>query len=251
VKVKTKRYALALWIPVTVLVTWQASVWMGLLDPLFFPPPTTLVSAAGRLIESGELGQQLRITLTRMSLGFLIGAGCGLIGGVLMGAVPVVRQSLEPVVSALYTTPKMSLLPMLMLFLGVGDAPRIVLIAAGSFVMLAMHALDAVRGISFTYLEMAANYGAGRMMIFRKVYLPASLPQIFTGLRLALGRALIITVAVELVSCPDGLGSMIWMSWQTFATEKLYVGVILTASIGALFHNSLRRLETRLIPWRQ
>ena len=247
---KAKRYLQTLWLPVTILGLWQLCATTGVLDPLFFPPPTALVPAAGRLVESGELPEQLRITLTRMSLGFLIGAGCGLVSGVLMGAVTSARRTLEPIVSALFTTPKMSLLPMLMLLVGVGDAARIVLIAAGSFVMLALHSMDAVRSVNRTYLDLAANYGAGPMMVFRKVYLPASLPQIFTGLRLALGRALVITVAVELVSCPDGVGSMIWMAWQTFATDKLYVGVIVLASLGALLHNSLRRLETVLIPWK-
>ena len=139
---------------------------------------------------------------------------------------------------------------MMMLLVGIGDASRIILIASGSFIMMAMHALDAVRGINTNYLDMARNYGAGRMMIFRKVYLRACLPQIFTGLRLALGRGLMITVAVELVSCPDGLGSMIWMGWQTFATEKLYVGVLVVALLGALLHNSLRKLEEMTIPWK-
>jgi len=81
------------------------------------------------------------------------------------------------------------------------------------------------------------------------VYLPASLPQVFTGLRLAMGRALVITISVELVGAQNGLGSMIWMTWQTFATEKLYIGVISAATLGALFHNGLRMLEARLIPW--
>ena len=87
-------------------------------------------------------------------------------------------------------------------------------------------------------------------MIIRKVYLPASLPQIFTGLRRTLGKAPVITVAVELVSCPDGLGSMIWMAWQTFPTEKLYIGVIKAATLGVIFHSTLRCLENQLIPRR-
>ena len=80
--------------------------------------------------------------------------------------------------------------------------------------------------------------------------LPASLPQIFTGFRIALGRALTITIALELVSCPDGLGSMIWIAWQTFYTEKLYLGVFLSAILGTVLHFSLKRLEAKLVPWK-
>jgi ABC-type nitrate/sulfonate/bicarbonate transport system permease component len=166
-----------------------------------------------------------------------------------MGAVGPIRRTVEPVVSALNSTPKLALLPMLMLFTGVGEISRLVPIALTSFVVLAMHGLDAVRGVNKAYVELARNYGANRAALLRRVYLPASLPQVFTGLRLSLGRALVITISVELVGAQNGLGSMIWMAWQTFSTEKLYIGVISTALIGAVFHNGLLSLETRLIPW--
>jgi ABC-type nitrate/sulfonate/bicarbonate transport system permease component len=97
---------------------------------------------------------------------------------------------------------------------------------------------------------MAINYGADRLAVIRKVYLPSALPQIFTGFRIALGRALTITIALELISCPNGLGSMIWMAWQNFYTEKLYIGVILAATLGSILHFSLKRLEDRLVPWK-
>lgn len=247
---RVKRVILAFWLPLAILVSWQVFASEGVLDPLFFPPPTTLVAAVKVLVENGELGENLRATLTRMSMGFAVGSMCGLLCGVLMGAVAVIRRSLEPVISGLYSTPKLSLLPMLMLLMGVGEPARILLVSTGCFIMVAMHGLDAVRGISRAYVELAANYGARRLKMFRSVYLPASLPHVFTGFRLALGRALTITIALELVSCPDGIGSMIWMAWQTFSIEKLYIGVIIAGTMGAILHNSLRRLEARLIPWR-
>lgn len=245
-----KKILSALWLPSLILALWELAAAAKLLDPLFFPPPSQLLPAARRLIASGELGHHLGLTLARFLSGYAIGVSAGLATGILMGVFAILRRAFEPAISALYTTPKMSLLPMLMLLLGVGEAPRIVLIAAGSFIMLAIHGLDAVRGIDRTYLEMARNYGASRTALFRKVYLPATLPQVFTGLRLAMGRALMITVAVELVSSPEGLGGMIWSAWQTFATEKLYIGVILTAIMGSALHASLRRLETVAVPWR-
>jgi ABC-type nitrate/sulfonate/bicarbonate transport system permease component len=156
----------------------------------------------------------------------------------------------EPLVSALYSTPKLTLLPMLMLFFGVGDASRVFLIAASCFVLIAVHALDAVQSVDPVHVQVARNYGANRLAVFRKVYVPASLPMIFTGLRVALGRGLVITVSVELVTPSDGLGSMIWLAWQSFATERLYIGIILTALLGGIFHAGLRRLERGAIPWR-
>ncbi|MCC7175211.1 MAG: ABC transporter permease [Bryobacterales bacterium] len=235
--------------PAVFLAGWQALAARGALNPLFFPAPSVLAGACVEMLKSGELGAQVGATLLRMLLGSVLGAVAGLACGLSMGAVGAIRRSLEPFISALNSTPKLVLLPMLMLFTGVGETARIVPVALTSFVILAMHALDAVRGVNQAYVELARNYGAGRSALVRRVYLPASLPGIFTGLRLAVGRSLVITVSIELVGARNGLGSMIWMAWQTFATEKLYIGVIATATLGALFHRGLQALEARLIPW--
>lgn len=237
--------------PIAVLLAlWEIVVRAGALDPLFFPPPSVLAATTVDVVRDGSLARHLAATLRRLTAGFFIGSLAGLSCGLLMGGSTRLRQMLEPLVSALYSTPKLTLLPMLMLFFGVGDASRIFLIAASSFVLMAMHALDAVRAVDPIHVQVARNYGAGRLDVFRKVYVPASLPMIFTGLRVALGRGLVITVSVELVTPSDGLGSMIWLAWQSFATERLYIGVLLTAILGGICHAGLRRLERKAIPWR-
>ncbi len=244
-----KRTLTAIWLPILILGAWEIGCRFGLLNPLIFPPPSALLHSGRDMIARGELQQHLTATLTRMFLGFLIGSLAGLACGVVMGLAPWFRRSVEPMISGVYATPKLSLLPMIMLFMGVGEPARIFLVAVGCFVLMAMHGLDALRNVNKRYVEMAFNYGANRATVVRKVYLPASLPQMFTGLRIALGRGLTITIALELVSCPDGLGSMIWIAWQTFYTEKLYIGVILSAALGTLLHFSLKHLESRLAPW--
>lgn len=235
---------------VTLLALWQALAHARVLDPLFFPPPSVLATTAVEMIGDGSLARHLAATLRRLAAGFLLGSMAGLSCGLLMGGSMRLRQMFEPLVSALYSTPKLTLLPMLMLFFGVGEASRVFLIAVSCFVLIAVHALDAVRGVDPAHVEVARNYGARRWDVLRKVYVPASLPMIFTGLRLALGRGLVITVSVELVTPSEGLGSMIWLAWQSFATERLYIGVILTAVLGGMFHAGLRQLERKAIPWR-
>lgn len=241
--------ALSLWLPVLVMILWQTLAKRGVLNPLFFPAPTEVLAAGWRTLRSGELGAQVAATLSRTFLGGLIGILGGLACGLGMGAFEPVRRSLEPAVSALNSTPKLALLPLLMLFTGVGETARIVPIALTCFIVLAMSGLDAVRSVNPAYVDLARNYGADRRAMLRRVYLPASMPQIFTGLRLALGRALVITISVEMVSSPTGLGGMIWLAWQTFSTDKLYIGVVTAAALGALFHNGLKWIEARLIPW--
>lgn len=246
---RLRNIVLALWLPVSVIALWEVLASQRAVNMLFFPPPSEVLSAAWGMMKSGEFGAQLGATLWRMLTGAVIGTLAGLACGLGMGAFDPVRRSLEPVVSALNSTPKLALLPMLMLFTGVSETARIVPIALTCFITLAIHGLDAVRGLNQAYVELARNYGAGRRAMLRRVYLPASMPQIFTGLRVALGRALVITISVEIVSSTTGLGSMIWMAWQTFSTDKLYIGVFTAAALGALFHNGLEWLETRLIPW--
>ena len=240
---------LSVWLPTVVLILWQTLASRHVLNSIFFPAPSAILAAGWRITQSGELGTQLAATLARMFVGTAIGITAGLACGLAMGAVDAVRKTLEPLVSALNATPKLVLLPMLLLVAGIGETARIVPVALTAFVILAVHGLDAVRGVDRAFVELARNYGANSNALLRRVYLPASLPQIFTGLRLALGRALVITVSVELIGAQNGLGSMIWMAWQTFSTEKLYVGVIVTGALGALFQNGLFHMEQRLIPW--
>jgi len=245
-----KRALWALAAPVVIVLAWQVLASAGILEPLFFPAPSALLSHAWEMLGSGELLGPVQATLARLFLSFVIGSLAGLVCGLLMGALAPLRYAIEPLVSALYATPKLTLLPMLMLFFGIGNTSRVIVVATSCFILVAIHALDAVRPIDRTYVEMASNYGADKMAILRKVYLPAALPQIFTGLRLALGTGLVMTISVELVVPSDGLGSMILLAWQTFATEKLYLGVFISAALGMLFHAALRRIEGYCIPWR-
>jgi NitT/TauT family transport system permease protein len=237
-------------LPAAILVAWQLAATTRLLDPLFFPPPTTLVASAAGMLRSGDLGQHVRATLSRAASGFLFGLLTGVLCGMAMGVSRTVRRSLEPIVSALYSLPKLTLLPMLMLLVGVGESARLLVIALTVFILIAIHTLDGVRSVSGHYVEMATNCGASSWLVFRRIYLPGSAPQIFTGIRLAAGRSVVVTVSVEMVSARNGLGSLIWDSWQTFATERLYIAVIAAAVIGATVHQSLRFLEKRLVPWR-
>ncbi|HXE80470.1 MAG TPA: ABC transporter permease [Vicinamibacterales bacterium] len=242
--------ALRAWLPVTLLLAWEGGARVGLLDPLFFPPPTEVLRAAVRLTTTGELVAHLAVTLMRLGVAFAAAAAGGLACGVLMGLSHRIRASVEPLVSALYTTPKIALLPMLFVLVGVGEPARLAAVASGGFIIMAQHALDAIAAINRSFVEVAINYGANRWQLVRRVYLPSALPQIFTGLRLAFGRTLVMVITVEVVGARNGLGSMIWIAGETFAMEKLYVGILIAALLGGLSHAALRRLEAILVPWK-
>ena len=169
---KLTDWLLPLWFPASILLGWQAATSHGILDPLFFPPPTTLAATISEMGHSGDLAQHLGATLTRAALGFLLGTLAGIVVGAAMGASRTVCRSLESVISSIYTLPKLTLLPMLMLLVGIGDTARYLVIAATAFILVTIHTLDGVHGVRRHYIEMACNYGANYMAVFRRVYLP-------------------------------------------------------------------------------
>jgi len=238
------------WLVALLLAGWEALTRFHALDPLFFPAPSLLLVTLGRLIASGEAGRQVMRTLERTAAGFGLGVAAGAVVSALLSVSATVRRAFEPLIAALYATPRLTLLPMVMLLFGVNDLARVLLVGLGTALLMMIQISDAVRAIDRNYVDMAVNYGAGRAMVIRKVYLPACLPQIFTALRLAFSRALVMTISVELLSSQDGLGSMIWSAWQTFAIEKLYVSIALAGALGLLSQRLFEELERRVVPWK-
>jgi ABC-type nitrate/sulfonate/bicarbonate transport system permease component len=237
------------WLIVLLLAVWEALSKFRVLDPLFFPPPSVLFGTLRSLTMSGELGHQITRTLERTAVGFGAGVVAGVIVSVVLAVSVTLRQATQPLISALYSMPHLTLLPMLMLLLGVNDVARVLLVVLTTALVMVIQTSDAIRGIKRDYVDMAVNYGAGSFTVIRKVYFPACLPQIFTALRLAFGRALVLTISLELLNCDDGLGSMIWNAWQTFAIEKLYVSIALAGVLGVMFQGLFQLLEKRFVPW--
>lgn len=238
-----------MWLLALLLACWQILAGLRVLDPLFFPPPSKVAETLAAMLVSGEVGRGLGATLTRAGLGLLAGVIAGGIVSILLSVLRPLRTAVQPLVSLLYSTPRLTMLPMVMLVFGVNEPSRMALVALSTALVFVIQILDAVRSVSRDYVDLAANYGAGRAAIIRKVYLPACLPQIFTALRLSTGRALVLTISIEMMSSNDGIGSMIWSSWQTFATEKLYASVLLAGALGLLSGPAFHLVERRLVPW--
>jgi NitT/TauT family transport system permease protein len=219
-------------------------------EPLLFSAADEVLATALSMTADGELPRQLGATLGRWMYGVAIGCLAGLLLGLAMGVSEGSRRAFGPLVAALYSTPKLALFPLVMLLLGIGNASKVALIAMVGLIFLATQTLDAIRSVDRAYLESARNHGAGPWAVVRRVYIPATLPQIFTGLRIALTRSLVVAISIELVSGADGLGAVIWLAWETLTTDRLYVGVLLAAGLGVLVHAGLGRLERALVPWR-
>jgi NitT/TauT family transport system permease protein len=232
-----------------ILLLWELCGRLGLLNPLFFPVPSLIAAAFVTMLMGGEIQANLSITLMRVFAGFLIGTIPGIIIGLIMGASERTRLILDPIVAAIYPIPKLAIFPLLMIIFGIGEFSKIMAIAIGCFFLVLINSMAGVRNINKVYFEVAKNYGANKRQLFTRVILPASLPMVFTGIRLALGTSLIVVVGVEFVSANYGIGALIWNAWETFEIEKLYVGIFLCAALGILFTVVLKRVEAYLTPW--
>ncbi len=249
ISTRRKYPAAALLLALLAVVCWELLVRVGSIPEVFFPAPSAVVAALFRSVSSGEMPSHLGATLARVGPGLIAGGLAGLLAGLLIGGSPRVRAVADPFVAAFHPIPKLALLPLFMVVLGIGEAPKIVLVAVAAFFPMLINTAAGVRQINPVHLEVARNYGAGKMTVLRRVILPASLPMTLAGLRLSANLALVITIAVEMISSETGLGALVWLAWQLLRVELLYAALLVTALLGIGLNASLRRLELRLAPW--
>lgn len=238
------------WLVVASFVAvWELLSRAGVISALFFPSPTTILNSLGHLFAAKGMLSHLGVTLSRVGLGFVLGAPAGLTLGLAMGWSPRLRAVLDPFVAAGHPIPKIAVLPLVMIIFGIGEVSIVILIGVAVFFPLLINAMAGVQQINPIHFEVAQNYGATRFRLLTRVILPGSLPLILAGTRLALNIALLLAIAVELVAANDGLGKVIWLAWQTLRTEELYASLIVIAAIGMGLNAGLQMLRAYLTPW--
>ncbi len=231
------------------LVLWECASATGRLRAVFFPRPSTIVAHLRDLALDGKLGGHLATTLVRIGWSFSLAAILGVAIGLGMGLWRRLREGLDPVFAVIYPIPSVLFLPLVSFLVPPGEIALIVTAAVTSFFLIAFTTSHGVRQIDRLVVEAARHYGAGGWRLFAAVLLPGALPFIFTGLRLGLGFALIVVVAVEIVSASRGLGALLWLSWQVLKVEDMYATFSVIALLGALLSWGLAALRTRLLPW--
>lgn len=241
------------WIPallfLLILAMWEIGARSGALSPLLFPAPTAVSARFVDWTVSGAMWANVSVTLTRWMAGFVLGAVPALILGLAMGWSLRLRQVVDPIVAAIYPIPKIAILPLIMVALGIGESSKLFVIALATFFPMLINAMAGARQISPIHFEVAENYGAHGLSIFTRVLFPGSLPSILAGTRQGLNTALVITIGVELLSANAGLGATIWLAWETLRTKDLYVALVVIITLGVGINFFLERLARRLVPW--
>ncbi len=235
--------------PIVILALWELAALAGVIDTRFFPAPTTIFVEGAEMVASGQLFSDLWATLRALLIGYGLGLIAGLATGTLLALSTIARSALEPMLSAIYTIPKLAILPFLLLIFGFGELPKILLIALGVFFVIWVTVLEALEDVQPTYVEAAQVFGINGWQRYRHVLIPAILPSLFTGIRIALANAVLIAVATEFVNGDEGIGYRIWHSWSLFQASHMYVGIVAVALLGFLLTYFVKFLSQKLVPW--
>ncbi len=230
-----------------------SGLWEPFIKPLFLPSPVAVFEAFQRLLADGYQGRSLAhhvgISFYRFATAFSF---CILIGvplGLLLGMSRPIRAVIEPPIQAIRPVPKLALLPLFLIWFGIGNLSKIVVIAAPVFPIIVISAMQAVRSVSQKKIQAAQALGASTLTVFRRVVLPASLPGIFTGIRVALSIGVTMLVGAELTATSEGIAWMALTAAEYLSTDIVLVGVLIMAIMGYTLDRIVRALEAHLVHW--
>ena len=236
--------------PLGLLLAWELAADTGLIDVRFFPAPSAIIAKLIEMARSGELTENVLISLQRIVLGFLLGGVPAIVIGIAMGIWRPVRAIVDPLIVATYPIPKSSLLPLILLIFGLGEMSKVMMVAIGVFYPMAINATAGVLQINQIYLDVGKSFKASPWDTFRTIALPGALPFIMTGIKLGVGLGLILIAISEMLGAKSGLGYLIWSAWETFAVAKMYVGLFVIALIGFAISLLLNEIERWVIRWK-
>jgi NitT/TauT family transport system permease protein len=219
-------------------------------NPMFMSAPSLVWKAAGDLFSSGEIWNDLRVSGIELFWGYFLAAAVAVPFGIMVGWYKKVSHIFDPFINAMNATPRVALLPLVIIWLGIGILSKVGIIFLGAVFPMLINTRDGVKTTPIHLLNAAKSFGATEQMIFRSVVLPATVPFILTGLRLGLGRAIVGVMVGELYAATAGIGFMITVAGATFQTDKVFVGVLVFALTGLLGMEMLTRVERRFDKWR-
>jgi NitT/TauT family transport system permease protein len=231
------------------LVTWEGISRLGIIRPIFISSPTEIVGAAIWLFRNGFI-EDILVSTSEFVLGFSLAVAFAIPLGLLLGWYRWLHAVFDPFISALYATPRIALLPIIILWLGIGIKSKIAIVFLGAIFPILINVIAGMRTIDATLLKCAYAFGANDRQIFRTLAIPNSIPFIIAGLRIGVSRALVGIVVGEFVASTAGIGHMMSIAGSTFQTDKVYVGIIFLAATALTFTSLLRRLEARFESWR-
>jgi NitT/TauT family transport system permease protein len=237
--------------PIAFLLLWEGVVRVGQVNQLLVPSPAAVLWTTVELVVDGRLPWAITVSLNRVLQGFVAGSLIGIALGLLVGWFRAVEDAVDPLVAATYPIPKSALLPLFMLWFGLGDTSKIMTILSGVVFLVLINTVTGVKAIDPVLIKAARDLGASQGQIFAKVVVPGALPNIFTGLRLGAGVALILVFVTELEATKAGLGFLLWESFQLMLVNQVFACTVAFGILGILSTWLLQWLERLVCPWRR
>ncbi|MDX7951533.1 ABC transporter permease subunit [Lichenihabitans sp. Uapishka_5] len=232
---------------------WELVSRYGLVTPLFLPSPgdvgTQLIAVATEGYANATLAEHLAASLGRIVSALLIAAAMAIPLGLAMGLSRWAKGVADPIIEFYWPLPPLAYLPLMIIWLGIGETSKVTLLTLAMFAPICLSAQAGVRGLSAERINAALTLGGTRLQVFRTVVLPGALPDILTGLRIAIGVGWSTLVAAELIAATRGIGFMIMSAAQFLATDVVFVGIGVIAAFAFLFSLGMRLLERWLVPW--
>lgn len=236
-------------VPLTLLMVWQLLAQGGLINSRVLPAPTAVAEAALRLTTSGELLTHLSISTWRATVGFLIGGGLGLFFGVVNGVFRPAELLADSSIQMIRNIPHLAMIPLVILWFGIGDQARIFLVALGVLFPIYVNTFYGIRAIDPGLIEMGQVYGLSPRQLFFQIILPGSLPSVLVGLRYALGIMWLTLIVAETIAAGSGIGYMAMNAREFMQTDVVVLAILLYALLGKLADSAVRWLERLWIAW--
>jgi NitT/TauT family transport system permease protein len=219
-------------------------------NPMFMSSPSLIFKAAVELFRSGEIYNDLYVSGVEFLGGYLLAAAVAIPFGIIVGWYKRASYVFDPFINAMNATPRVALLPLVIIWLGIGILSKVGIIFLGAVFSILINTRDGVKTTPLNLLNAARSFGASEWMVFKTVVVPSTIPFILTGLRLAVGRALVGVLVGELYAATAGIGFMITVAGATFQTDKVFVGVVIFALSGMIGMELLTKLERKFDKWR-
>lgn len=235
---------------VALVAVWETGSRTGFISNLVLPAPSEVLAAFVQLWRSGELWAHLGASLSRLIMGWTLGTVLGVAFGFAIALFAPVRASLTPLVAAIFPVPKIALLPLFIIWFGIGESSKVGLILFGTFFPTVIATYGGVDNVDRSLIRMGQSFGLSRLEIARKILLPGAMPAILSGMRITSAIAIILIVAAELIAAQKGIGAYIQMAGSLFATDQLIAGVLVLSALGLTVSCLITLAERWLLRWR-
>ncbi len=237
-------------VPIIILIIWEVICLLGFVKPDMLPAPTQILSQFWTLIVNGELFVHFSISMQRVLIGFFIGSTIGLILGILTGFSTLIQKILDPSLQMLRTVPLLALIPLFILWFGVGEFAKVLMISLGAFFPVYLNTFLGIRMVDIKLYEVTKVLQFSAWSRLTKVVLPSALPNILLGIRLALGTSWLVLVVSEMMGTSAGIGYMIQNARAYSQTDIVFVGLIIFALMGKFSDSLVRMIEAKSLKWR-